>query len=174
MIGGFEICMPLLLDIEKGYWNDPQGGPTNLGVTLAAWQAWKKAPATAADIQALTPDKVGDFYRAEYWAPVRGDDLPAGVDWMTFDSSVNQGPGRAARWLQLAAGVNPDGIIGPLSMAAIQRVGADDLLSRLYSRRWLAYRQAPGFDEFGDGWLSRLDKVLAQAEAMAAGHAVTV
>jgi lysozyme family protein len=68
--------------------------------------------------------------------------------------------------------VTPDGVIGPQTLAAVQAAHAPGLIQKIYSRRWLAYRQASGFETFGDGWLARLDKVKAQALAMAAGEAV--
>jgi len=173
VIGNFPRCMPLLLDIEKGYWDDPDGGPTNLVVTLQYWEAWTGKPASADDIRALTPDAVSPFYKEEYWDTVRADQLPAGLDWFTFDCAVNQGPGRARRWLQLSAQTLPDGVIGNKTLAAITTQPIENVILRFYNRRWLAYQQAPGFEADGDGWHNRLNKVRDQALAMAAGQTVT-
>ena len=170
MIGNFPYCMPLLLDVEKGYWDDPAGGPTNLGVTLQAWEAWIGKPATADDIKLLTPEMVTPFYKEGYWDTVRGDALPAGLDWFTFDCAVNQGPGRARRWLQLSANILPDGVIGNKTLAAISVQPTQNVIARFYNRRWLAYRQDPHFEDDGDGWLNRLDKVRGQALAMIPGQ----
>jgi len=47
---------------------------------------------TDADIQAI--------YRQDFWNPVRGDDLPVGVDLSVFDAGVMSGPSRSVKWLQ--------------------------------------------------------------------------
>lgn len=169
----FDKCLPIELKIEGGLVNDPSdpGGLTNLGVTRARWSEWLGRPVTVDEMKALTPATVSPLYKAGYWDHLRCDDLPAGVDWMVFDCGVNQGPARAATWLQLAAQmVIPDGIVGPLTVAAVQKVGAVEVIGRLYNRRWLAYRQDPDFVHFGDGWLARLERVRDQALAMAAGQ----
>lgn len=174
MIGGFDISLPLLLKSEGGFVDNPKdpGGPTSLGVTLSRWSQWTGRDVTVDEMRALTPDLVAPLYDREYWDALSCDQLPAGVDYLAFDGAVNQGPGRTARWLQLAASVNPDGHIGPVTLSAVKTQGAVNILSRLYNRRWLAYRQDPHFDDFGCGWHNRLERVLTQAEAMAAGQTV--
>ncbi len=164
----FEDCLPLLLAHEGGYVDDPKdpGGETNLGVTHGVWEAWRRSPVTQGQMRALTPAEVAPLYKANYWDAVAADQLPAGVDYMAFDGAVNQGPGRVRRWLQMAAGVEADGEIGPDTLRAVRALDPAVLLQRLHSRRWVAYRLDPDFDRFGQGWLNRLATVLDQAKHM--------
>ena len=43
------------------------------------------------EMEGLTHDDVYPIYKENYWDTVRGDDLPSGVDWSTFDWAVNSG-----------------------------------------------------------------------------------
>lgn len=166
----FDICLPLLLQHEGGFVNDPHdpGGATNLGVTLAAWEQWVKRASSVDEIRSLTAEQVKPLYRAEYWNAVSADELPRGVDYAVFDCAVNQGPGRARKWLQTAAGAVPDGVIGPNTLAAVRTAGTAAILSKFDVLRASAYRSLPNFDRFGEGWMNRLDDVLRQAQQMAA------
>ena len=62
------------------------------------------------------------IYRWRYWDMVRGDALPPGADYATFDFSVNSGVARAARILQGIVGVDADGVIGPYTVDAAVRI----------------------------------------------------
>ena len=86
-----------LLASEGGYVNHPAdpGGPTNFGITLADYRKYVKADASAADIRAMRVEEAKAIYRAKYWAAMRADELPAGVDYCIFDYAVNSGTGRA-------------------------------------------------------------------------------
>lgn len=165
----FEACLPLLLQNEGGFVDDPDdpGGATCLGVTLRNWQAWCGRPVTIDEMKALTGDKVSTFYRANFWDAVKGDELPSGLDYLAFDGAVNQGPARIRKWIQVAAEVGVDGILGAASMAAIERAGAEVLIPKLSNRRRMAYTLTANFDRFGNGWLARLDRVTADALKMA-------
>ena len=165
----FDTCLALLLRSEGGYVNNPAdpGGATDLGVTRAAWSEWLGRPVSVDEIRALTPADVAPLYHKDFWDALQCDQLAPGVDYMCFDGAVNQGPGRMAKWLQRSVAVDADGVVGPQTIAAARSLGAALLLPRLESQRWTAYRQDPDFSEFGNGWLSRLFRVLRQAQAMA-------
>ena len=102
----FERALPLVLKHEGGYVDHPNdpGGATNLGVTIGTLSSWLGRPATKAEVKALTRATVAPIYRKNYWAAIRGDELPAGLDYAVFDFAVNSGPKRAAMALQRAVG----------------------------------------------------------------------
>lgn len=154
----FHRCLAEILKWEGGYVDDPQdpGGATNLGVTLGTLSDRLDRPATKADVRALTGDAVAPIYRDRYWNAIRGDDLPAGVDLITFDAAVNSGPGRAARWLQTVVGVDADGKIGPATLAAVRASDVVSVIDTIFARREAFYRSLPTFVRFGKGWLRRL------------------
>lgn len=171
MISAFEACLPLVLRHEGGFSDraDDPGGVTNLGVTMKAWASFKGRSVTVAEMRALTPTTVNPFYKRLYWDAVCGDQLPAGIDYMAFDCAVNQGPARARRWLQLAAGVTMDGSIGPQTLAAVKAAPALEILTKFDTFRANAYRALADFPVFGEGWLNRLDDVMNAAQKMARG-----
>ncbi len=51
---------------------------------------------------------------------MRGDELPAGIDYVLFDGAVNSGPVQSVKWLQRALGVRVDGVMGEATVAAAE------------------------------------------------------
>lgn len=168
MKDNFEKCLELVLRHEGGYVNHPQdpGGMTNLGVTKRAWEAWKKAPVTEQDMRGLTPATVASFYKEMYWDLAKCDDLPAGVDFCVFDGAVNSGVGRSAKWLQQAVGANPDGQIGPKTIAAVAEKDPKVLVEMLIEQRLLFLQSLATWGTFGLGWGRRVTEVRATALKM--------
>jgi uncharacterized protein (TIGR02594 family) len=171
----FDTALAHVLDMEGGYTDDPHdpGGPTNLGITLATFAAWRKTTLTAenfgplkADLRALDRATAADIYRTRYWRPSRAADMPAAVALMHFDASVNHGVGGAARMLQSACGVEVDGEIGPATLAAANSNPLGELLDRYAEIREARYRALPHFWRFGRGWLARILKTRAAAAAL--------
>src|SRR5215208_1126468 len=96
-IGNFEACLQFTLQFEGGFVNDPDdpGGATNLGVTTDTLSDVLGRKATIDDVKKLTPRTVEPIYLQRYWTPVRGDELPFGLDLAVFDFGVHSGPARA-------------------------------------------------------------------------------
>jgi lysozyme family protein len=139
---------------------------TNLGVTKATWENWVGRESDEAEMRGLTPEKVEPLYKKKYWDAVRGDELPAGLDYLMFDFAVNAGAGRAIKTLQTAIGVTPDGGFGPMTMAAVQAVDPVDLIERFSQAKEDFYRSLTTFATFGKGWLNRVADVKQHATSM--------
>jgi lysozyme family protein len=165
----FESCLKSVLHHEGGYVNHPSdpGGMTNLGVTKRVWEEWVGHEVDEKTMRALTPEIVGPMYKAKYWDKVKGDDLPAGVDYCVFDAAINSGPGRAAKWLQAAVGVEPDGGIGPKTLQAVAGMDANELVSAYNDRRLSFLHDLPTWPTFGKGWARRVAEVKAAGLDMA-------
>ena len=88
-------------------------------------------------------------------------------DYMVFDLAVNSGVSRAKKFLQEAVGVKDDGVIGPMTRAAIAKTPALTIVTRMSERREAFYRSLKTFRVFGKGWMRRLDEVTAQAREWA-------
>lgn len=174
MIANWDRAFDLVLKSEGGYVNDnaDRGGETMLGVTRAAWGEYKGRPIRDGEMRKLTRDMVKPFYKLEYWDKIRGDDLPAGLDYAVFDFAVNAGPVRAARFLQRAVGVPEDGILGPATIAAVQRAKSSEVLAQLSAAKESFYKglvdRDPAQRRFIKGWLARVDQVERTAGTMAA------
>lgn len=81
----FARCIEFVLAEEGGTVNDPHdpGGLTKYGISQRSYPD--------VDILRLTLDDATAIYRRDYWDKIRGDELPAGIDLLVFDSAVNQG-----------------------------------------------------------------------------------
>lgn len=168
MKSNFDHCLKLVLAHEGGWADHPKdpGGATMKGVTLATYRKYRPG-ATKAHLRAISDGDLAMIYRAGYWNKVKGDDLPAGLDLVAFDAAVNSGPGRGARWLQEALGVNPDGVIGPKTIAAAKDAHKEAVIDRACSIRLNWLRTLPHWPTFGKGWSRRVEGVRADAKAMA-------
>jgi lysozyme family protein len=110
------------------------------------------------------------LYRAQYWAPIAGDELPRGVDLLVFDCAVNQGPHRAAEILQTALalehpGIRIDGAVGPETIGYARRYAnaPTPLIVEIAAQRAHRYALTTGFDRYGLGWCRRLFRMTAGA-----------
>jgi lysozyme family protein len=161
----FDPSLDFILEFEGGYVDDPDdpGGATNLGVTIGTLSDWLGHPATKDQVKALTPQTVAPIYKANYWNACRCDELPSGVDLIVFDSGVNCGVSRASKWLQAAVGVTADGVIGPATVAAAAASSAAHEIDTVSTSRKAHYEKQPTFPKYGNGWMSRLDRVTAIA-----------
>ena len=171
MTGNFENVLTRVLKDEGGFVNDPRdpGGMTNLGVTTRVWEGFVGHPVDEAAMRALTPEMVAPLYRQNYWNKVQGDALPAGVDYVVMDYAVNSGPARAARALQQACGANPDGSIGPVTLAAVNNTNPRTLVASICDERLTFLESLSTFAAFGRGWSARVARVKAVSLQMAGG-----
>jgi hypothetical protein len=165
----FTACLDVVLLQEGGFSDHPAdpGGATNFGITLKTLADFREKPVTKEDVQALTKDEAKEIYRANYWNPMRCNELPRGIDLMTFDFGVNAGPRTAIKALQRAAGVTDDGSIGPITLAAIRAHQPASLVNRMAEERLKHYRSLATFDTFGTGWSNRNEAVKQAALRMA-------
>jgi len=165
----FDKSLDLVLKHEGGFVNHPRdpGGATNKGVTQAVYDQYrldKDLPRRT--VKLIESTEVTAIYRRQYWNRIRGDDLPAGVDYAIFDFAVNSGVSRASRFLQTAVGVPEDAIIGPKTIAAIK--SPSDVIDDVCDHRMKFLRSLGTFDTFGKGWTRRVTDVRSHAKAMLA------
>lgn len=164
----FEKALAAVLHHEGGFVNHPSdpGGMTNLGCTKKVWEEWVGHQVDEATMRNLKPSDVAPLYKARYWDKVHGDELPAGVDYVVFDAAINSGPGRAAKWLQAAVGVDADGAIGPATMRAVNARPARQIVEDYNKRRLSFLHDLPTWGTFGKGWARRVGEVDVAALAM--------
>jgi lysozyme family protein len=166
----FDAALQAILHHEGGYVNhklDP-GGMTNLGVTKRVWEEWVGHEVDEKAMRALTPEMVAPLYKVKYWDRIKGDDLPAGVDYIVFDAAINSGPGRAAKWLQTVVGAVPDGAIGAGTLAKVAAMPAADIVEKYQQTRLQFLQSLPTWDTFGKGWGRRVAEVEDAAGKMLA------
>jgi lysozyme family protein len=163
-------AMKLLLVSEGGNVDNKRdpGGRTSHGVTQKVFHAWlKKNGKPLRDVFTISTDEISAIYKQGYADPIRYDDLPAGVDYATFDGGVMSGPSQSAKWLQRAVGVAADGAVGNLTIAAAAKADAIKSIKSICSQRSGFVRGLSTFGVFGKGWISRIARVEADGVSMA-------
>src|SRR3954451_15858579 len=154
MKGNFAKCLKFTLQYEGGYVDHPSdpGGATNYGITRATLARWRGKAVTKAQVRALTKTEAAKIYERYYWLPIRGDELPVGVDLVTFDFAVNSGVSRGAIALQRCANVADDGKIGPVTLKAVNDLSASVLIDRVCAERLAFLTRLKTWRVFGKGW----------------------
>ena len=168
MKDNFQKALAAVLVHEGGYvFNklDP-GGMTNLGCTKTTWEEYCGHPVDEKTMRGLTPTDVAPLYKNKYWDKVKGDDLPAGVDYVVFDAAINSGPGRAAKWLQACVGVPVDGAIGNQTLQAVKAKDAKQLVNDYCAHRLEYLKSLQTWGTFGKGWERRVKEVNASGLTM--------
>lgn len=165
----FDKALQEVLKHEGGWSDHPQdpGGATNMGITIATYRKWIDRNGTPDDLKKISHTQVAKIYRSAYWNAVKGDELPSGIDYAVFDFGVNSGTTRAAKYLQAVLGVEQDGKIGPLTIAAAHKADAEEVIDSLCDRRMAFLRGLKTFATFGKGWTRRVNDVRALALKMA-------
>lgn len=161
----WETSLDFVLGEEGGYVDDPRdaGGATNRGITIGTLRrqgAWgdldRDGDVDKGDVKLISIDDAARIYRAEYWAVVKGDELPGWLALMAFDGAVNMGPRTSVMLMQMALNVKPDGVIGPRTLAIAARANPVDTLRAFSARRGHHYGTRATFSTFGHGWMRRL------------------
>jgi lysozyme family protein len=169
----FQLAIPTTLRREGGYVNNPNdpGGATKYGVSLRWLKAKGLIPeielmenhpgsdTPLADVQQMTVDIATSFYQKYWWLPAYEEITSQAVATKVFDTAVNVGAGRAARFLQQASGVIQDGDIGPATLAAVNEMPSLGLIIRFQDIQAQFYRNVvlahPSEAGFLSGWLAR-------------------
>lgn len=154
----FENALAIVLRHEGGYVNDPRdpGGETNYGITIKT----ARAHGYGGSMREIPMPLVREIYRRGYWDAARCGDLPERLRLLHFDSAVNSGPAQAARWLQSASGAKADGVIGPLTMGAVESQDPALIAMRYAGARLDFLARLSAFGAFGWNWTRRVAGVL--------------
>lgn len=173
MQSNFAESLKLVLRHEGGFVDHPAdpGGATNLGITIGVAKRYGvdmdgDGDTDIADMKKLTVDVASKIYKGEYWDKVKGDQLPAGLDYAVFDFAVNSGVSRSAKYLQALLGVTQDGMIGPQTLAALKGKDVKSLINQLCDRRLVFLQGLSTWKTFGKGWGNRVAGVRSSALKM--------
>ncbi|OUL98346.1 glycoside hydrolase family 108 protein [Variovorax sp. JS1663] len=159
----FDEAFERLIDVEKGYVNDPRdpGGETKFGVSKRSYPG--------EDIPNLTLARAKAIYARDFWGPAGCDALPDMLKFEMFDLAVNtSAPGKpvtAIKLLQRAVGAFDDGVLGPKTLQAAQTMESNRALRRLQAVRLLYYAAIPKErrDPFLAGWVNRVADNMLEA-----------
>jgi lysozyme family protein len=173
---GFSAAYERVRVYEGGNVDDPKdpGGRTSRGITQRVYSAWRASQGKPSrDVWQATDAEVKAIYRRQYWDAVSGDELPAGVDLVVFDGAVNSGPKQSIKWLQAALGVQADGVLGTVTLAAaVDAADKAALIAKIGERRMAFLHHLSTFARFGNGWSARVANVTKAGMDMADGAKV--
>ena len=160
----FSKYAPTLLQLEGGYTNHPDdlGGPTNKGITLKTYQEYCGKEKTIKDLRNISYGTWCDIMKDLYWDKCLADKIEnQSVAEIVVDWCVNSGM-VGLRKVQEIAGVKPDGIAGPKTLAAINGANPKELFDRIMSARQQFYvnivKRNPTQKVFMNGWMNRLGR----------------
>ncbi len=163
------------------YTNHPadRGGPTKWGITLQAWSAFIGRQATAADVQTIAEHQARAFYRKRHITDPKFDQVrDPQLRELLIDAGVNHGTRHPTKWVQAAAEVPQDGVLGPVSLAAINAAAPLELFLWVCAFRIRLYGRLTSADpavkvareagirlqaEFTGGWCNRAAEFLEDA-----------
>lgn len=182
----FDTAINFTMKYEVGQWFNPNDPETKLGLYASREQRKKVGYVNDSSdtggitkfgvaqnshksivVNDLTWDQAKAIYEKDYFKASQCDKLHDRLAIAHFDACVNHGVSQAAKFLQRAVGTPPDGIVGPMTIAAAN--SSDCLDSMLYERRKfykdLVYVK-PAQGRFLSGWLARVDALEALVKAL--------
>lgn len=161
-----ELLVPFILQWEGGFVNNPldRGGATNRGITLATFRAFYGKDATVEQLKNITEEQWMHIFRTGYWERWQADRIASQslanilVDWVW--ASGTRGITRSQKIL----GVEPDGIVGEKTLAALAAREPEGLFRRLHAAR-IAFvenivRNDPSQKVFLQGWKNRINALV--------------
>jgi lysozyme family protein len=140
---------------------DDRGGPTKGGITLTTLRSWRKqSMLSEKSLKELKQDEAIAILYTRYVECNGINKLPNNpLKYQIIDNSVLSGPYLAVKDLQKSVKVTEDGIIGPITLNAIDKKGyavVNRLLTVTRSLRLARFVQKnPNQLVFLVGWLKR-------------------
>lgn len=164
-MANFDLFISKLLRLEGGYVNhkNDKGGCTNKGITLGTLRQFYGYGVSCDDIKELTDKEAAEIYKKGYWDPCYGDKIECTrVAQILVDWAVNSGVKTAIKAVQKIVGTTPDGIMGPITLNAINTYGPHTLFDKIKEARIKFYedivKENPSQKVFLKGWLNRIDE----------------
>jgi lysozyme family protein len=161
-----------IIDREGAFVHDPadRGGATNYGITQQTLSIWLGWDASVADVRALTKDGARKIYRSLYVTEPGFDQIAdPPLRAQVIDTGVLHGTGFAIRALQDVLSVEVDGIIGPVTLKAVNIDGRlAGLRARFLGRRLhriaRIVQKDPSQLKYLTGWIDRASSVFIETE----------
>lgn len=161
-------AMPYLLVDEGGYTVD-DGGPTMYGIVesdVAEFLGVPKGEITANVMKNLSLTEATAIYKKQYWDAMNLGQLTCqAIATAVFDMGVNFGIREGAILTQRSCGVVTDGKIGPLTIAALNKMTPRQFLVAFEDADLAHYRAIDAsnhakYDRYMAGWTNRARRLL--------------
>jgi len=154
-----ETALGYIFDDEGGFAiraTEP-GGAVNMGISMQTFVTWRLAnhqpQPTIDDLKNMTRSEAEEIYDSLYLKAIHFDSLPAGLDYATLDSAVNEGIGATLGLLSLTSHFQND------VAARIKLMSDTRIFIKQHRDEWSKY---------GPGWTARISgRVPARAYTLA-------
>lgn len=159
---------PFILDWEGGWVDDDNdlGGATNKGVTMQTYELYCRKNGyprpTEEQLKNLTDEQFTEILKTLYWDKCKGDYIQSqSVANVIVDWAWNSGTGTAIKQVQNILGVKVDGIIGNITLSAINSSSPLPLFGQIKKAR-IAYIESickarKANNKYKKGWLRRVE-----------------
>lgn len=164
-----EYVRDFILSFEGGWSNHPndKGGQTNMGVTLTTWRVAGYDKDLDGDIDADDlrlidkDDVVNRVMRPMFWDKIKGDEIQSqAVANILLDWAWMSGAKKVIMYVQRMISVKADGIVGPITIKAINDKRPYNLFCQIQNERKDFYDRIvannPSQKVFLRGWTRRL------------------
>ena len=165
----FDKIFSRLISHEGGFQNDKEdrgnwtGGAVGKGKLKGTKYGLSAMTYPHLDIKNLTLEQAKAIYFEDWWSPLGISSMRPAMQFQMFDAAINHGTRSATKMLQRAIGVKDDGVIGPVTLAAKDKVDINDLLMLFIAERIEFFTQVRTFDIYGKGWMNRMAENLKLA-----------
>lgn len=163
-----EQLAPKILKWEGGFVNHPndKGGATNRGITIGTYTHYRKSKGLPApsvdDLKNISNAEWMDILKTLYWDKWKADEINNQsianllVDWAWGSGAYG------IKYPQQVLGVSADGVVGKITLAAINSYpDQEELFQKLWDRRKQHFESIVQRDAtqgvFLKGWLNRLN-----------------
>lgn len=150
---------------EGGYANDPDdsGGCTYMGVTIGCFRQYYGYYRNCNDLQQMTEEQWLHIFHKGFYDKIRGNEIQNdSVCMLVVDMVWMSGVRTAIRKIQRCLRVDDDGIVGPVTLAALNN-NPKKVFEDLWYMRSIWYESIvmnhPKKKKFLKGWLHRLKDV---------------
>jgi lysozyme family protein len=169
-MASFSKAFAYLMQNEGGYVDNPNdtGGKTKFGITEGIYSFYLDRRASEDDMMSITKDIAQAVYKKFFWDPLKLDEVVSdGVATAIFDQVVNRGQSSVSRDVQRLIGVKTDGIVGHLTIMAINEQDPKEFIINFSRVTAFAYKSIaannPSKQEFLTGWINRANRLLTLA-----------
>ena len=165
-----DLLVPFILKWEGGWVNDPDdlGQATCKGVCYRTYKLYcnrkKRTVPTIEDLKNISDEEFADILKTMYWDACRADKIEsqsvanAIVDW-----GWNSGTKTAVKEVQRILGVKDDGIVGNITLAAINSRSPLPLFGAIQTARKFYIEEIcisrPKNKKYIVGWMNRINNL---------------
>jgi lysozyme family protein len=158
--------IPFILKWEGGFANHPndKGGATNKGITIATFRHFFGSGATVEQLKAMTDEQWETVFRKGFWNPFKGNEIKnQSIANICVDWAWGSGATTAIKQVQRLLGVAADGVVGNITLGAINNAEPEKLFEKIKSAR-LAFVEAivkrdASQQVFLKGWRNRINSI---------------